>query len=596
MADDDLDKKTQLNLSTKPSEDSPEQHENSEINASTADAGQDAGGSGQGSEVRKRLTYHEKLQKTIEELKPKAETDPDLQKQVDDYMKSSEEFQKLLKEKEQMEAQQRDLAERMIKAKKNSKELGAQILVGKKSADLGITKINKRITEERLADFNREECLKILLKDGSDLQVNSEDFLKDCLGNEKSKDFEHRSSQFTARCAFNLIFHAFAGQFKEVKQMLTEQAMVLNEIVDQHNACVGRKIQELSNPPKKPTFAQMVSQGGNANKKKLAQFLKPVIQEQIRTREQETTKHNNDRRQTVRQILASHVPEIPDEIKQGKNREQLAQEEAKAFVDFTNEFLSEYREGKGKKKNQPVVQTNQLMSLKRLEWPKDHRGIKENWPRLLKVTFNPGQEDRVAFIIAKTNDKVAKRNWEIARGEKKKEDRIPRCLQVQLTDLQKKNRKKIQEWCNRDNAAKWSRDKNCKLWFVKHALNGDPFRYLQEDRHPDRTQEMMVYWKQYLPGMPKHKAKPTGGKNNNNSNQETSKAGKDQKVKNQKKKNFPLTEKEREAVIKMREKSELKVPPSSGNSSSGNASEAPSTSKQTSQPTTQDAAATASPT
>ena len=76
--------------------------------------------------------------------------------------------------------------------------------------------------------------------------------------------------------------------------MLTEQAMVLNEIVDQHNACVGRKIQELSNPPKKPTFAQMVSQGGNANKKKLAQFLKPVIQEQIRTREQETTKHNNE--------------------------------------------------------------------------------------------------------------------------------------------------------------------------------------------------------------------------------------------------------------------------------------------------------------
>ena len=593
MADDDLELKTQQNSQSSPKEVIQEQQETTDNNTGTDNTGPGAGeGSGQVSEnaeVKKRLSHHEKLQQVIEEWKPKA--GPEQQKQFDDYIESSQEVQKLLKEKERIEAEQRDLAEKLAQAKKNSKELGAQILVGKKSADLGISKINKRITEERLADFNREECLKILLKDGTDLQVNSADFLKDCLGNEKSKDFEHRSATFTARCAFNILFHAFAGQFKEMKEMLTEQAAVLNEIVDQHNACVGRKIQELQNP-KKPTFAQMVSQGGAANKKKLAQFLKPVIQEQMKTREQEVTKHNNDRRKTILQILASHVPEIPDDVKEGKNREQLAQEEAKAFVNFTNNFLSEYR---GKKGNKPVIQTNQLMSLKRLEWPKDHKGIQEKWPRLLKVTFNPGQEDRVAFIIAKTNDKVAKRNWEIHNGEKKKEDRIPRCLQVQLTDLQKKNRKKIQEWCNRDNAANWSRNKNCKLWFVKHDLNGDPFRYLQEDRHPDRTEEMMVYWKQYLPGRPKHKAKPTGGVNNNEHRpHETSKAGKGQKAKNPGMKKFLLSPKEQEEVLKLRERAEQKVPESSGSSTSGHADDL-SKSKQTSQPTKQSAAVKASP-
>ena len=78
----------------------------------------------------------------------------------------------------------------------------------------------------------------------------------------------------------------------------------------------------------------------------------------------------------------------------------------------------------------------------------------------------PSSEDnqRVISVERESEDASALSSEKSSTtGEKKKEDRIPRCLQVQLTDLQKKNRKKIQEWCNRDNAAKWSRDKNCKL-------------------------------------------------------------------------------------------------------------------------------------
>ena len=459
------------------------------------------------------LTQKERFENNLASLK--ASNDKTQQQVAKNYEESLKRTLDLAEQKEKLVQEQKRLEAAILEAQKQTKSNAALVSAEKKTLDLGLSRILNKITKEELDEFERENCLKVLYKDKSEKEFDPDSFIKECFGKEFKDEVglyhKNPSTKLSGPdiALANILLHAFLGQFKELKAFTRKLAEQVMEVVDQHNKVVDAKLTEIQS---KPSYAK-VAGSGKAEKKQMEMVATQVFKKQLKAHESDVAQHNKDRRKTILQIMAVRIPMCKEAIEE-KNPKKSMELEIGHFLKFVNTKLAEF----ATKKHPTLVHRNNIQSVKRLEWPDGSDGKKFGWDKRLLVTFSPGKEGLVASLIQHMNEKVAITNHKIHLGELEESQRVHRYIQVQLTDYQKKQRRKIQEWCNRTNALNRQKNPKSWLWLIFYEENGDPFKRFCEDRHPERTKELERYWKQFLPGGSKDRRRK---KKDDNGNEET---------------------------------------------------------------------------
>lgn len=440
-----------------------------------------------------------------------ANADEETSTRAKQFLKSKETKDKVNRDLDALYAQIEALKIEQAEANKRVKDQAKLMAAEKKTIDLGFSRIKAPVSDSELEHLCRNNFLSVGGRQENDendskLDLTPAEWVTKHLGKgartrlgkrlEAESNLDKKLEQI-----FLEFLSAFSAHFAEVKEWIRKLNGSVNEMIHHHNKSIDTKLVEFQ----KPSYARAAAAAADPmDQKKVVRIATKEIEKQLQARQLADAKHAQEREKTVRQILGVRVPEIAG-IKSTNNRSDLAKLEAEHFVNFTNDLLK----GQRKKGSKKFVQVNQIESIYRVEWPRGHKGIDLRWDRRLHVTFKPGCERTVSEIIQAQNWICAQRNREIAEGVAEEKDRIHRYLQIQLTDLQRKEHAKLQTWCHRTNAINRENDGNCKLWFVFFRDDGTPFKKLITDKHPQRLAELEHHWKQYREGGPKHPKRRT---------------------------------------------------------------------------------------
>ena len=410
--------------------------------------------------------------------------------------KVSAELAKALEQVEQLKAQEAEVSKRI---KFQAKQISAE----KMTQDLGYLRIRTPISDEEMDRLCRDKYLSLPADPENGIlaeECSPAQWIVEHLGKDFGITRQGRNAKVTLEKKHEQLlldfFNAFAAHFAEIKDWMKKITCSVNEMISHHNKSVDTKRDEI----KKPSYAKAVA-AGPLDQKKVVKIASKEVERQLHAKRVADEKHSLQREKTIRQILGVRIPEVPG-ISSVTDKSKAASLEADNFVKFTNDLLKD----PNKKSNKKLLHLNQIESIRRVDWPHDHKGVNLRWDRRLHVTLKPGCEQATFDIIQAQNQLCAKRNKEIADGVRPEQDRIYRHLQVQLTEHQRKEQVKLQTWCHRTNAMNREADKNCKLWFVFYREDGTPFKRLIVDRHPQRIAELEYHWQRYKAGGPKHKS------------------------------------------------------------------------------------------
>ena len=464
-------------------------------------------------EAKVQLSNKEKARQKEEAVKSfclaltqDANADEETSTRAKQFLESKETKDKVDRDLEALYARIESLKVEQAEANKRVKDQAKVMTAEKKTIDLGFSRIKAPISEAEMEHLCRGNFLSAGGRQEADekdakLDLTPAEWVTKHLGKgartRQGKKLEAESSlDKRLEQIFLEFLSAFSAHFAEVKEWIRKLNGSVNEMILHHNKSIDSKLIEFQ----KPSYARAAAAAADPmDQKKVVRIATKEIEKQLQARQLADSKHAQEREKTVRQILGVRIPEVTTS-RPTTNKSELAKLEAEHFVNFTNNLL----QGQRKKGNKKFVQLNQLESIYRVEWPRGHKGIDLGWDRRLHVTFKPGCEQVVFDIIQAQNWMCALRNREIAEGAATEKDRIHRYLQIQLTDLQRKEHAKLQSWCHRTNAANRENDANCKLWFVFFRDDGTPFKKLITDKHPQRITELEHHWKQYREGGPKH--------------------------------------------------------------------------------------------
>lgn len=382
-----------------------------------------------------------------------------------------------------------------VEANKKVKDQAKLISAEKRSKELGFSRIKTPISEEEVSHLCRENYLTVAEEeDNSPVHnVTPAEWITKHLGKEARRSDRLMAKIKTesnpdkkAELILTEFLFAFSAHFSEVKEWIRKLNVSINEVIHHHNKAVDTKLVEFQ----RPSYARMAAaSAAPIDQKKVVKIATKEFEKQFQARQLQESKHVQEREKTVRQILGVRIPEVQG-IDSVRDKAEIARKEANNFVSFTNNLLKDQRKKK-------FIQINQVESIRRIEWPRGHKGLELGWDRRLHVTLKPGSDQTVFEMIQAQNFMCAKRNREIAAGEASESDRLHRHLQIQLTELQRKEQVKLQAWCHRTNAQNRELDKECKLWFVFFREDGTPFRKLIVDRHPQRLAELEHHWAKY---------------------------------------------------------------------------------------------------
>ena len=440
-----------------------------------------------------------------------ANADVEASTRAKQFLKSKETKDKVDRDLDALYAQIEALKIEQAEANKRVKDQAKVMAAEKKTIDLGFSRIKAPVSDSEIEHLCRNNFLSVGGRQENDendskLDLTPAEWITKHLGKgartrlgkrlEAESNLDKKLEQI-----FVEFLSAFSDHFTEVKEWIRKLNGSVNEMIQHHNKSIDTKLVEFQ----KPSYARAAAAAADPmDQKKVVKIATKEIEKQLQARQLADSKHAQEREKTVRQILGVRVPEVVG-IKPTNNRSELAKIEAEHFANFTNDLLK----GQRKRGNKKFVQVHQIESIHRVEWPRGHKGIDLRWDRRLHVTFKPGCEHIVSEIIQAQNWICAQRNREIAEGVAEEKDRIHRYLQIQLTDLQRKEHAKLQTWCHRTNAINRETDGNCKLWFVFFREDGTPFKKLITDKHPQRVAELEHHWKQYREGGPKHPKRRT---------------------------------------------------------------------------------------
>ena len=480
-----------------------------QLPSQTNSSGGDQNGNQNPVDTQKFLKYA-KLEELAELNRKGKLTDQQI---TEDFRAELEKLDQKAAERSKAEEEVAELERRLAEARKVQRERKAEFQTQVKTARERKNQIAKNtqkgakeslkppLSGEEIDDLKKNDYFSLHLEDGS-----VENFTKEALGDLFSGNDKKTLKKTTlykkylggkpdlpktSQLVIELFLDAISDSYENLRKKVLNIANWSLELTERLNSAP-----EEIDKKEEPSYANITKK--LLDGRQMNNLIRTHTRNEVAALSERAKREEIDKTKAKTFFIAAHIPHLESGQAEGKNQDEIKELEAENLVKFLDkkELINE---------NGPILKIEHIHTLKRMKWPKGHRGEANNWEEKLQVSVKDGHEQVVSELIEKNATMIKSRNDEIEKGQRTENERIKRFIQRRFTEEQKKETARLHKLANIENARNRENDKSCDIMMVFHKKNGDPYTKMVKDRFPSRTAELEKVWEQYRPGGTKHR-------------------------------------------------------------------------------------------